>query len=91
MTIYGYLCESHPPGIKEVMSEWDIDRSGTVNVVELSAAAQAHKKVKEEGGPGCGTLHHSGLFSSLFLICFIILVSGFVTKWSKLHFAKRRE
>lgn len=44
-------CESHQaPGIKEVMSEWDIDRSGTVNVVELSAAAHAHKKVKEEGG-----------------------------------------
>lgn len=31
------------------MSEWDIDRSGTVNVLELSAAAKAHKKVKEEG------------------------------------------
>lgn len=31
------------------MSEWDIDRSGTVNVLELSAAAKAHKRVKEEG------------------------------------------
>ena len=31
------------------MKEWDLDLSGSVSVVELSAAASAHKKVKEEG------------------------------------------
>ena len=31
------------------MKEWDLDRSGSVSVVELSAAAKAHRKVKEEG------------------------------------------
>ena len=31
------------------MKEWDLDRSGSVSVLELSAAANAHKKVKQEG------------------------------------------
>ena len=31
------------------MKEWDLDRSGSVSVIELSAAANAHKKVKKEG------------------------------------------
>ena len=31
------------------MKEWDLDRSGSVSVIELSAAASAHKKVKQEG------------------------------------------
>ncbi|CAE7564443.1 unnamed protein product, partial [Symbiodinium microadriaticum] len=38
-----------PACVQDVMKEWDLDRSGSVSVVELSAAANAHKKVKEEG------------------------------------------
>ncbi|CAE6959696.1 unnamed protein product [Symbiodinium sp. CCMP2456] len=38
-----------PSSLEDVMKEWDLDRSGSVSVVELSAAASAHKKVKEEG------------------------------------------
>mmetsp|Transcript_63589 Transcript_63589/g.131705 ORF Transcript_63589/g.131705 Transcript_63589/m.131705 type:complete len:864 (+) Transcript_63589:81-2672(+) len=38
-----------PACVQDVMKEWDLDLSGSVSVVELSAAASAHKKVKEEG------------------------------------------
>jgi len=38
-----------PECIQEVMREWDADGSGMVGVSELSAAAQAYKKVQQEG------------------------------------------
>jgi len=41
--------EHMPECVQDVMKEWDLDRSGSVSVIELSAAANAHKKVKKEG------------------------------------------
>eukprot|EP00434_Breviolum_minutum_P029070 symbB.v1.2.025715.t1/scaffold2509.1/size77380/2 len=66
----GEMSYAHLPDcIQGVMSEWDIDRSGTVNVLELSAAAKAHKKVKEEG-----RLMKKIIFALFFVI--IILLTG---------------
>eukprot|EP00438_Fugacium_kawagutii_P020974 Skav222227 [mRNA] locus=scaffold2099:34635:41640:+ [translate_table: standard] len=75
---YGHL----PECIKEVMSEWDMDRSGSVNVLELSAAAKAHKKVKEEGRM------MKRIIGGLFAVILILLIGMLVMSYLAVEMAK---
>eukprot|EP00913_Durusdinium_trenchii_P007020 g6604.t1 len=75
---YGHM----PDCIQEVMKEWDIDRSGSVNVIELSAAAKAHKKVKEEGRM------MRKIILVLFAVIVLLLVGMFVMSYIAVDMAK---
>lgn len=79
----GEMSYAHLPDcIKEVMAEWDIDRSGSVNVLELSAAAKAHKKVKEEGRM------MKRIICGLFAVILILLTGMLVMSYLAVEMAK---
>mmetsp|Transcript_43837 Transcript_43837/g.102371 ORF Transcript_43837/g.102371 Transcript_43837/m.102371 type:complete len:854 (-) Transcript_43837:64-2625(-) len=71
-----------PEGVQDVMKEWDMDRSGTVSVVELSAAAKAHKKIREEG------YLMKRIIVGLVFVILILLTGTFVLSYMAVDLAK---
>jgi len=71
-----------PECIQDVMREWDADGSGMVGVSELSAAANAYKKVQQEGRM------MRKIIVGLSMVILLLMIGMFILSWAAAEMAK---